>query len=133
MFHYSIAAYSYKIKTALEGFIKSPNADSSEYKKRLLATFVDSVAVLNEKIVIYFKFPVPGAGDKAERSFDDFVRKTTSVSTCLVCANISKGFISPTAYRGLGAGTRLISPFSSVKVPTKSPMSRARVEGLQET
>lgn len=84
MFHYSIAAYSYKIKTALEGFIKNPNADSSEYKKRLLATFVDSIAVSNEKIVIYFKFPVPGTGDKAERSFDDFVRKTTSVSTCVV-------------------------------------------------
>ena len=84
MLHYSIATYSYKIKTALEGFIKSPNADSSEYKKRLLATFVDSIAVSNEKIVIYFKFPVPGTGDKAERSFDDFVRKTTSVSTCLV-------------------------------------------------
>lgn len=78
----SIVVEPDKIKTALEGFIKSPNADSSEYKKRLLATFVDSIAVSNEKIVIYFKFPIPGAGDKAERSFDDFVRKTTSVSTC---------------------------------------------------
>lgn len=64
------------VRAKLAGFVESANADSPEYKRRLLATYVDRITVSNERIVIYFKFPVPGLGDKAEKEFGDyFVRK----------------------------------------------------------
>lgn len=65
-----------KIKAALDAFRKSANADSPEYKRRLLSAFVEKITVSNERLVIYFKFPVPGAGDKIEKDYSDyFVRK----------------------------------------------------------
>jgi site-specific DNA recombinase len=71
-----------KIKTALDAFRKSANADSPEYKRRLLSAFVNKITVSNERLVIYFKFPIPGAGDKVEKSYDDyFVRKPTNDPT----------------------------------------------------
>ncbi len=64
------------VKKSLDEFLNSPNADSPEYKKRLLATFVERITVSNERIVIYFKFPIPGAGDSVEKTRSkDFVRK----------------------------------------------------------
>ena len=65
-----------KIKAALDAFRKSANADSPEYKRRLLSAFVEKITVSNERLVIYFKFPVPGTGDKVEKPYGDyFVRK----------------------------------------------------------
>ena len=79
-----------KMEKALADFNESANADDLEYKKRLLATFVDSIAVSNEKMVIYFKFPIPGVGDNFEKPYGDFfVRNTTSVSRCFVAGNMS--------------------------------------------
>ncbi len=64
------------VRAKLAEFVESANADSPEYKKRLLATYVDRITASNERITIYFKFPVPGLGDKAEKEFGDyFVRK----------------------------------------------------------
>lgn len=52
-----------ELKSALLAFVHSASADTLEYKKRLLATFVERVTVSNDEIVIYFKFPIPGNGD----------------------------------------------------------------------
>lgn len=67
-----------EIKKRLTAFANSANADSPEYKRRLLAVFVDRITVSNERIVIYFKFRLPGTGDSIEKPFEDyFVRKKT--------------------------------------------------------
>lgn len=60
-----------KIKAAVRAYNESANGDSVEYKKRLLSTFVDSIAVSNETIVIYYKLPIPGFNSSEE----SFVRK----------------------------------------------------------
>ena len=67
------------VRKRLTSFIESANADSPEYKKRLLATYVERITVSNERICIYFKFPIPGLGDKLEKDFGDyFVRKNSN-------------------------------------------------------
>lgn len=64
-----------EVRKRLASFTESANADSPEYKKRLLATYVDRITVSNERIVIYFKFLIPGLGEKIEKEFEDhFVR-----------------------------------------------------------
>lgn len=71
-----VALTAEHIRKSLDKFLNSPNADSPEYKKRLLATFVERITVSNERIVIYFKFPIPGVGDSVEKNHGkDFVRK----------------------------------------------------------
>ena len=73
------------LKKALTAYADSANADSPEYKKRILSTFVEKITISNEHIVIYFKFPVPGAGDKTEKALSgDLVRKGASVVTLAV-------------------------------------------------
>ena len=67
------------VRKRLASFVESANADSPEYKKRLLATYVERITVSNERICIYFKFPIPGLGDKLEKDFGDyFVRKKSN-------------------------------------------------------
>lgn len=51
------------VKSSIMSFLTSADADSFEYKKLLLSTFVDSVIVDNTNIVIYFKFDLPGTFD----------------------------------------------------------------------
>ena len=75
-----------EVRRRLAAFTESANADSTEYKKRLLATYVDHIVVSNERIVIYFKFSIPGLGDRLEKEFGDtFVRKNsnTPLFVCL--------------------------------------------------
>lgn len=74
-----------EVRAKLAGFVESANADSPEYKRRLLATYVDRITVSNERIVIYFKFPVPGLGDKAEKEFGDYFVRKGSKSPLFVC------------------------------------------------
>lgn len=68
------------VRERLNSFINSANADSPQFKRRLLATFVRRITVSNERIVIYFKFTVPGLGDKIEKDFDgNLVRKNSNI------------------------------------------------------
>lgn len=66
------------VKSRIATFLESAKADSTDYQKLLLSSFVDSIVVDNEKIVIYFKFPVPPLNS------DDpsFVRNRTTASAC---------------------------------------------------
>lgn len=73
------------VRKRLASFVESANADSPEYKRRLLATYVDRITVSNERIVIYFKFPAPGLGDKAEKEFGDYFVRKGSKSPLFVC------------------------------------------------
>lgn len=66
------------IKSMLGQFLNSPQADSLEYKKMLLASFIDSIVIDNENVVIYFKFELPNT-QSGELSF---VRNSVTVSTC---------------------------------------------------
>ena len=69
------------LQAAIEKYGADQPTDALESTKILLATFVDRIEVSNEHIVIYFKFELPNAkGSTAEFSF---VRKATSVSTCI--------------------------------------------------
>ena len=47
------------VKKRLNSFLRSAKADSLDYQKLLLSTFIESIVIDNEKVVIYFKFPVP--------------------------------------------------------------------------
>lgn len=49
------------IRDGLAGFLQSEKADSIEYKKLLLSTFLDRVEMTNENIDIYFKLPIQGS------------------------------------------------------------------------
>lgn len=69
-----------KIKDAVRAYNESANGDSVEYKKRLLSTFVDSIAVSNETIVIYYKLPIPGFNSSEE----SFVRKDNHAFSCYI-------------------------------------------------
>ena len=68
-----------ELKSALLAFVHSASADSLEYKKRLLATFVERVTVSNAEIVIYFKFPIPGNGDTFKCDLRNFADKVQNV------------------------------------------------------
>lgn len=70
-----------ELKSALLSFVHSASADSLEYKKRLLATFVERVTVSNDEIVIYFKFPIPGNGDTLKCDLRNFADKVQNVLT----------------------------------------------------
>lgn len=70
-----------ELKSALLSFVHSASADSLEYKKRLLATFVERVTVSNDEIVIYFKFPIPGNGDTFKCDLRNFADKVQNVLT----------------------------------------------------
>jgi site-specific DNA recombinase len=65
------------VKSRIAAFLKSAKADSLEYQKLLLTTFVDSVVADNENVVIYFKFPLP----TIDQDTQSFVRKRTTLST----------------------------------------------------
>lgn len=72
------------LKNAIDKFISSANADTIEYKKKTLSTFVDSVIVDNERIVIYFKFPINTSDNEKQSEFscdNHFLHKQTTVST----------------------------------------------------
>lgn len=73
------------VRRSLGAFLNSPNSDSPEYKKRLLATFVERITISNERVVIYFKFPIPGAGDSVEKGF---VRKGAKSPILVTLAEI---------------------------------------------
>lgn len=73
------------VRKKINEFIESANADSPQYKRRLLATYVDHITLSNERIVIYFKFPIPGLGDKAEKEFGDYFVRKPSKSPLFVC------------------------------------------------
>lgn len=75
------------VKSSIDKFLSSVVADTYEYKRLLLSTFVDCILIDNENIVIYFKFDLPGTGDHS-----DFVCKRATTSTLAVCGNISTGF-----------------------------------------
>jgi len=62
----------------LKEYANSANADSPQYKRRLLSTYVDRITVSNERIVIYFKFTVPGLGDSVEKEFGDYFVRSKS-------------------------------------------------------
>lgn len=84
------------LKKSIDKFLSSANADTIEYKKKTLSTFVDSIIVDNKKIVIYFKFPINTSDNdkKSEFSYDNhFLHNSTTVSTLDVCGNISSGCI----------------------------------------
>lgn len=77
------------VKSRVLDFLRSSKADSLEYQKTVLSTFIDSIVVDNENIVIYFKFPVPPL-----RSDDPtFVCNRATASTWAVNGNISSGSI----------------------------------------
>ena len=82
------------LKNTIDKFISSANADTIEYKKKTLSTFVDSIVVDNEKIVIYFKFPINTSDNEKQSDFsydNYFLRNRTTVSTFDVLGNISRG------------------------------------------
>ena len=82
------------LKNTIDKFISSANADTIEYKKKTLSTFVDSIVVDNEKIVIYFKFPINTSDNEKQSDFsydNHFLRNRTTVSTFDVLGNISRG------------------------------------------
>ncbi len=75
------------IKSSISNFCNSWKADTDEYKKMTLSTFVDSIIIDNSKIVIYFKFPIniSDSDKKSEFYYENhFLRKKTTVSTCEV-------------------------------------------------
>lgn len=67
------------LKDALLSFVSSPQADSVEYKKRLLSTFVERVAVTNAELTILFKFPIPGNGETFKGEFGKFADNVKNV------------------------------------------------------
>lgn len=79
------------LKKSIDKFLSSANADTIEYKKKTLSTFVDSIIVDNKKIVIYFKFPINTSDNdkKSEFSYDNhFLHNSTTVSTVApICTN----------------------------------------------
>ena len=62
-----------------------------------------------------------------------FFENTTSVSTLEVCANISYKRTFSILYAPLSMFPLTILPFSCFNEPIRSPASRARVDGEQET
>lgn len=65
------------VRDRIGQFLKSSKADSLEYQKLLLTTFVDSVVADNDNVVIYYKFPLPTIDEDTQ----SFVRKRTTLST----------------------------------------------------
>lgn len=65
------------VRGAISRFRSKASADSEEYKRLLVWTYVQSIVLDNENITIYFKFPLPGLEDG-----DVFVSRRTTVSTC---------------------------------------------------
>lgn len=76
----SIEVSAERIRSALKAFNDSANADSVEYKKRLLSTFVDSVVLSNEEVIINYKVTIPGWSS----SSDSFVRKANHALACFI-------------------------------------------------
>ena len=76
----AVIADSKVLKEALVKYCNATTAYSGESLKVLLSTFVERIEVSNEHIVIYYKIELPGLPKK---SAHNFVRKTTSVSTCV--------------------------------------------------
>lgn len=69
------------LKQAILKYSESEPTDKAESLRLLLTTFVDHIELSNEHIIIYFKFELPGL---PESSSFDFVRKSTSVSICVI-------------------------------------------------
>ncbi len=55
------------IKTAIKNFFNSEDSNAFEFKKKLIATFLDSIIVYPEKLVLHFAFNIPGSGDTIEK------------------------------------------------------------------
>ena len=103
-----------EVRRRLNAFVESANADSPEYKKRLLSAYVKRITVSNERIVIYFKFPVPGLGETVEKEFGDyFVRKKSDRPRN--CLRLVSGVYSRTCVCGQHMRALLLSLLLSTR------------------
>lgn len=78
------------VKKAINNFRNSFKADTVEYKKKTLSTFIDRIVLTNETLTIYFKFPIDTDDSQKKQEFlfeHHFLHNSTTASTVVPISN----------------------------------------------